>query len=332
MKNNAVGTIGQCVSRFARAPGDEPIDGYRLIAPLGVGGFGEVWKCSAPGGLLKAMKIVTLPSLHDAVATPARHEHEAMNRVKQIRHPFLISIERIDESADELIVVMELADHSLHDEFEQCRNAGLPGIPQDQLLHNLLEAAEVLDVMNAQHGLQHLDVKPANLLLCNRHLKLADFGLVSSIADQSAGTNQGISFCFTPRYASPELLQGTVSSSCDQYSLAIAYQELLTGSVPYESSGLLRRIIKAPNLDLLPEADRPVVARALTADPQMRYASCLDFIQALLANRADSPTPRIYRVISVDNLAVRRTIPTNAPNGSDVATLSAADASLVETP
>ena len=43
---------------WLREPGAEPIPGYRLIEPLGAGGFGEVWKCLAPGELLKAIKFV----------------------------------------------------------------------------------------------------------------------------------------------------------------------------------------------------------------------------------------------------------------------------------
>jgi hypothetical protein len=43
---------------YIRSVGDEPLPGYRLIAPLGMGGFGEVWKCVAPGGLHKAIKFV----------------------------------------------------------------------------------------------------------------------------------------------------------------------------------------------------------------------------------------------------------------------------------
>ena len=43
---------------FLREPDEEPIPGYRLIEPLGSGGFGEAWKCEAPGGLFKAIKFV----------------------------------------------------------------------------------------------------------------------------------------------------------------------------------------------------------------------------------------------------------------------------------
>ena len=133
------------------------------------------------------------------------------------------------------------------------------GIGDDELLHHLLEAAEVLDVMNFHHGLQHLDVKPGNMLISNRHVKLADFGLVSSVVERSAEESRPLACVVTPRYASPELLQGSVSRYCDQFSLAIVYQELLTGTVPYDGAGLLKRLLKPPELHALPEVDRPVV-------------------------------------------------------------------------
>ncbi len=333
MSSRIIDKISSRPSLYTRRPGDEPIEGYRLLAPLGAGGFGEVWKCMAPGGLVKAMKIVTLPPLHDGVQeTPADQEHGALNRIKEMRHPFLVSVDRVDQVPGELIIVMEMADTSLLDEFQRRRAAGQPGIPDDELLHHLLEAAEVLDVMNFHHGLQHLDVKPGNLLICNRHVKLADFGLVNSVMERSAEECRPLACVVTPRYASPELLQGTVSRYCDQYSLAIVYQELLTGSAPYDGTSLLKRLLKPPDLEALPEADRPVIARALAPNPQERYPSCLEFVQALLACNVDAGASRYARVMCFNSLA-RPPLAASPPVQAALSsTTHTGEQNLIETP
>ena len=94
-----------------REPGDEVLPGYQLIAPVGSGGFGEVWECTAPGGLHKAVKFVfgNLNST-DGDAAKAEQELKALNRMKEVRHPFVISIERIDNVAGELLKMMSGAD------------------------------------------------------------------------------------------------------------------------------------------------------------------------------------------------------------------------------
>src|SRR5262249_20938608 len=139
-----------------------------------------------PGGLFKAIKFVSGHSDHLADnGNRAERELRSLERIKAIRHPFLLSMERVEVLDGDLLIVMELADKSLHDLLQECRSRGQgqAGIPRDELLSYLREAAEALDVMNQEHGLQHLDVKPRNLFLFGQHVKVADFGLVNSLTD-----------------------------------------------------------------------------------------------------------------------------------------------------
>jgi serine/threonine protein kinase len=272
-------------THVAKEPGAEPIPGYRLVSPLGRGGFGVVWKCEAPGGLAKAMKFVQggLDSLDDEVA-PADEELRALQLVKAIRHPFLLSLERVELVGGELVIVMELADQSLQDVLEEHQRAGRPGIPRERLLGYMREAAEALDVMNVQHGLQHLDIKPGNLFLVSHHIKVADFGLVNSGGGTEGSARRKLG-SITPRYAAPEVFAGGLSAHSDQYSLAIVYQQLLTNTLPFTGQNarqlLVQHTCEEPDLSSLPAADRAVATRALAKDPARRFPTCSDFVRAL---------------------------------------------------
>jgi serine/threonine protein kinase len=271
--------------------GFEPIPGYRLLAPLGSGSFGTVWKCEAPGGLVKAIKFV------EGVADgPAAQELRALERVKSIRHPFIVALERIEVVEGVLLIVMELADRSLIQLHADYQEHGQIGIPREELLRYLAEAAEALDWMNFEHGLQHLDVKPHNLFLVGRHIKVADFGLVDRLWESTGGgpaspRSRGL----TPLYAPPELLGGTLSRHSDQYSLAIVYQQMLTGTVPFWAPDLRQLVdqhrLAEPSLNALSVRDRAAVARALSKNPSERFPSCLAFIEALACGSPPSEAP-----------------------------------------
>jgi serine/threonine protein kinase len=263
--------------------GTEPIPGYRLIERLGGGGFGEVWKAEVPGGLFKAMKFVfgDLQGMGED-GSRAEQELKALSRVKTVHHPYILSLERYDIVNGQLIIVMELADRTLWDRFRECRLAGLPGIPRDELLNYIQETAEALDLMNNQFQLQHLDIKPQNLFLVFNHVKVADFGLVKDLGNMAAATITG---GVTPVYAAPETFDGWLSRFSDQYSLAIVYQELLTGQRPFQGSTMRQLVMQhlqsPPDVGSLPVADRGPILRALAKNPDERFPTCLELVQAL---------------------------------------------------
>src|SRR5437763_3910710 len=186
----------------------EPIPGYRLTERLGGGGFGEVWKAEAPGGLHKAIKFV-YGDLGSANEDDQRavQELKALNRVKSVRHPYILSLERYEIIDGKLIIVMELADRNLWDRFRECRGQGLLGIPRDELISYMEEVAEALDLMNIEYQLQHLDIKPQNLFLVHNHIKIADFGLVKDLQGRATTVTGGV----TPIYAAPETFDGWLS-------------------------------------------------------------------------------------------------------------------------
>ena len=90
---------------------------------------------------------------------------------------------------------------------------------------------------------------------------------------------------WSPLYAAPELLRGTLSRNSDQYSLAVVYQQLLTGSVPFWHENvydlMMQHLSGDPDLGSLPEEDRSVIERALSKVPEQRFSSCQELINAL---------------------------------------------------
>jgi serine/threonine protein kinase len=307
---------------------NEPIPGYVLKARLGSGGYGEVWEAEAPGGLRKAVKFI-YGRLDEA---RAQSELKSLNRIKEVRHPFLLSIERIEIVDGRLLIVTELAQGCLKTRFEECRQAGLTGIPRDELIGYIRDAADALDFIHERHGLQHLDIKPENLLTIGNHVKVADFGLLKDL-EESLSSVGGL----TALYCPPEALNGRPSRHSDQYSLAIVYQEMLTGHLPFggrtAAQLAAQHLHSPPQLTLLPPADQPLVARALCKNPDQRFPSCRTFADALLELGETQSRP-MRRAIPAGRRSVlptrsTKTEPVNVPVSSDANAVPAVPASMV---
>lgn len=269
-------------------PGAEPIPGYRLVERLGRGGAGEVWKALGPGGIEQALKFVSL-------AEPlSKAERRALEDVKNIRHPHLLSMSGIWELGDTLVIAMELAERTLLHAYRDAigRASGdIRGIPAAELLDYFQDAARGLDYLNEPRhpagrrdamGIQHRDIKPQNLLLVGGCVKVADFGL-ARVLEKTQATHTG---AMTPAYAAPEFFKGQFSGSSDQYSLAVTYCHMRGGRLPF-TGGLLELMHAhkegSPDLSMLPPGEAAVVARALAKDPNDRWPSCRSFVAALRA-------------------------------------------------
>jgi hypothetical protein len=264
-------------------PGYEPVPGYRLIEGLGRGGFGEVWKATAPGGFPVALKFVLLGGR----GGPA--ESRALDLIRHIRHPNLLSTSFACERDGVLIIGMELADGTLGDRLADAIRTGKKGMPRDELLAFMAEGAKGLDFLNSPThcvdgregvSVQHRDIKPQNILIVGGGVKVADFGL-ARLLEQTVVSHSG---SLTPLYAAPEFFNGQTTRTSDQYSLAITYCQLRAGRLPFEGNMAqvtAGHLYRPPELRMLPEAERPIVAKALAKDPEQRWANCHTFVEAL---------------------------------------------------
>ena len=124
---------------------------------------------------------------------------------------------------------------------------------------------------------------------------MADFGLVKEIHNDSMSLMTGM----TPAYAAPELFDGRPGAYSDQYSLAIVYQEMLTSIRPFPGTTpaqlAAQHVHGKPNLRPLPSEDRATIARALSKDPNVRFANCLEMVEDL-ANRKRVARKSIKRI------------------------------------
>jgi serine/threonine protein kinase len=203
----------------------------------------------------------------------------------------------------ELVIAMDQGKRTLFQVLESHkqslghRHDGPMGLEPGRVLDWMKQAAEALDALN--HGkkkygfdMQHCDIKPQNLLLFDSgSVKVCDFGLTRALDDPRTTTNHFATLI----YAAPELIDGPrePSPTTDQYSLAVTYHELRTGYFPYEGQvGRTRGTLDALeiwhakregalDLSLLGREEGGALGKALAVDPEARYGSCGELIDAL---------------------------------------------------
>ncbi len=280
------------------APGTS-VGEYVVERFLGAGAMGEVYAGAQPV-IGKKVAIKVLKREVAATADGAERFKREARAVNQIDHPNVIdvfSFGRLDDGR--LYLVMDLV------EGRSLRKAITAGpLPLPVALDLLGQIADALDAAHAK-GVVHRDLKPDNVMLSGgpdssvQKVYVLDFGLAKLLTpdgvDPKASmlTGQG-TWLGTPGYMAPEQwsADGAVPAS-DRYALGVMAFELLAGALPFEAKSLPQMMeqhfrAKVPALSqrgaiALPAAFDPIVARAMAKDPDARYASAREMVDALRA-------------------------------------------------
>ncbi|MFF9123013.1 protein kinase [Streptomyces sp. NPDC014889] len=301
-------------------PDDPPVvGGYRLAARLGAGGMGRVYLSHTQGGRPVAIKVVR-PELADDPAFRRRFRRE-IAAARRVRGAY--TAELIDAAADGVppwLATLYVPGPSLSDAV--ARRGPLPVAAVLWLMAGVAEALQAIH----DAGIVHRDLKPSNVLLATDGPRVIDFG-ISLASDATSHTTTGAAIG-TPSFMAPEQASaGEVTAATDVFALGqtaafAALGEPLYGTGP--AVMLLYRIVnEEPDLSLLPEQLRPLLARCLATDPEERPtpAEVVEWCRQRLGKDADAGGgPAVWREIAGPEV----TVPPPAPHPTQWYTLPSA--------
>jgi hypothetical protein len=270
------------VSAGRFAPGQMLAGRYRIVALLGKGGMGEVYRADD----LVLEQPVALKFLPESLAENqdalARFRNE-VRIARQVSHPNVCRVYDLGETAGHYFLSMEYVDGE--DLGSLLRRIGR--LPTDKALEIARQLCAGLAAAHAK-GVLHRDLKPGNIMLDSRgQVLLTDFGL-AGLAGQIEGAEVRNG---TPAYMAPEQLAGEeVTIRSDIYSLGLVLYEIFTGKLPFESTtlaGLMKAQRESAPVspstlvrELDPAVERAIL-RCLHAKPSQRPVSALAVSAAL---------------------------------------------------
>ncbi len=274
----------QVTSQFKGiVPGELFAGRYDVVSPLGQGGMGQVYKALD----LKLDDFVALKVMSPDLVGRAGFLEQLKDEIRlarKVTHPNVLRTYDFGEHDGEAYISMEYVRgmtllYLLENRRRLPFSAGLRICRQ---LCAGLAAAHSQDVI-------HRDIKPENIMIeANGNAKLMDFGIASPLQELRSGSQH---FVGTVVYAAPEQMQGlAVDARADVYACGVLMYELFTGASPFATDEIDANVVaKATEAFSKPSEHWPeippqleqIVARAMAADPNKRYANAAELGQAL---------------------------------------------------
>ena len=257
---------------------------YRIEEPLGQGGMGVVYAARD----IRLKRKVALKLMAPELAFDERFRERFVRESElamSLEHPNVVPIHDAGEASGRLYLVMRCVEGT--DLRALLRAEG--ALERGRALAIVRQIGEALDAAHAR-GLVHRDVKPSNVLLDQReHVYLTDFGLTRRQTDQFREPDEPRSLG-TPAYLAPEQIEGgPIDGRADVYSLGCLLYECLTGQPPFPGGSRLEvgwaHLEEEPPAasarnQPLPAAIDDVIRKAMTKNPDGRYATCAELVAA----------------------------------------------------
>jgi serine/threonine protein kinase len=270
----------------AREPVLQSVGNYDLLEKVADGGMGTVYKGRhRDTGQIVAVKVVASHMASNEVLLK-RFEQE-YNAARHLDHPNIVRAIEYGDAGSRPFMVMEFVDgESLGKKIEREGR-----IPERDALKIIVQVAQALYRAHKEK-LIHRDVKPDNILVtADGTAKLADLGLVKEVEAELNLTRTGRGLG-TPHFMAPEQFKNAknVDPRCDIYSLGATLYTMVTGDLPFKSTGPLDAYMKKIENKLVPPkkivadlSDRVdwAIRRAMSSDPEQRPSTCREFVEDL---------------------------------------------------
>jgi serine/threonine protein kinase len=266
---------------------------YRVLSPLGSGGFGTVYLAED-----------TWIDKKVALKVPHKQNLDFNEMLKEARllgslsHPNIVTVLTAEKEENVFFIVME---YVTGDTLEHLimRDGPL------ELTRALDFSCQICNAVDHAHraGILHRDLRPGNMLISDTGVvKVTDFGTSRFLEIAAHGTT----VIGSPPYMAPEQFHGKAVFASDIYSVGVTMYQMLTGSLPYDTpapADLARlergELVTAPRLKnpKIPKVINDIVLRALAPDPTARYQRAADVLNDILSVRERAPTPMPRRLI-----------------------------------
>lgn len=259
---------------------------YKIVRLIGRGGMASVYLAHQESlGIDVALKVLQGPYVDDP-SFFARFRQEAKT-LFQLHHEHIVSVHDFNREGDLVYLVMEYVDGG---SLSQRLAPGRPLLLEDAIRITTQVGSALVHAHGC--GIVHRDIKPSNILFRrDGRAVLSDFGIVKVINESAQQLTRGMMAIGTAAYMSPEQGLGRpVDARSDIYSLGIVLYEMLTGRVPFEaetpSGTIYQHIHQAPEPPrklnpAIPPAVEQVILRAIAKEPDRRYQTVHQFMQAL---------------------------------------------------